>query len=395
MFQSKNKKILHIDMDAFFVSVEEVLDPSLKGKLVIVGGRSKDRGVVTAVSYPARKYGVRSAMPITYAKRLCPNAVFLESNPKAYAEFSKRIFKILCDWSPCVEPVSIDEAYVDLTGCERLYGPVLTSAQHIRDRIKDEVGISSSVGVASNKLIAKIACGYCKPNGMLWIPEGMEKKFLTPMSIHRIPGIGLKTGDKLWKMGIKTVGQLADFPRELLEKIFGRHGTEFHERAQGRCNSLVERREKARSISRETTFETNSSDPRFLLSALSYLTEKVAGQLRDIGLHARRVTLKLRCADFKTITRSRTLSEVSQSDHVFYRTASELFWKTFNRRIRVRLIGLELTSLTTDSSIQRDLFTDISCQQRNDLYQGIDRIRQKYGFKSILYGLSRTWLGLK
>ena len=387
------KRILHIDVDAFFVSVEEVLDPSLKGKPTIVGGDPSDRGVVAAASYPARKYGVHSAMPMAQAKRLCPNGVFLRGNPKAYNDFSERIFNIFSDWSPCVQPISLDEAYLDFTGCERLHGPILKAAQRIRDHIKREVGVNCSVGIASNKLMAKIASDYCKPSGMLWVADGMEQKLLAPLAIERIPGVGSKTGGKLRRMGIKTIGQLAALPRKWLEDAFGQYGKELHDRACGLCTSPVVRRTNVRSISRETTFRRDSGDPSFLLSTLSYLVERVTGQLRNEALYARCVTLKLRDCDFNTITRSQTLSNASREDRVFYKTASGLFWKAFNCRIPVRLIGVGLKLLTKHSTIQTDLFSDVQPERWDELYRSIDRIREKYGFKSILHGSS--WVSSK
>ncbi|MEO2044767.1 MAG: DNA polymerase IV, partial [Nitrospinaceae bacterium] len=191
------RKILHVDMDAFFVSVEEVLDPSLKGKPVVVGGNPDGRGVVAAASYAVRRYGVHSAMPIVRAKRLCPHAIFLRGSHRHYSEFSTRVFEILRRYSPLVEPMSLDEAFVDLTGDERLHGPVLKSAGKIRNNILEELGLNASIGIASNKLLAKIASAYCKPNGMLWIAPGMEQRFLAPLPIQRIPGIGPKGGNEL------------------------------------------------------------------------------------------------------------------------------------------------------------------------------------------------------
>ena len=382
------KQILHIDMDAFFVSVEEVLNPFLKGKPVVVGGNLNGGGVVAAASYSARKYGVHSAMPIVRAKQLCPGAIFLLANHKVYTEFSKRIFEIFHTWSPRIQPMSLDEAYIDLTGCERLHGPILSSAQRIRESVKIGTGINCSIGIASNKLLAKIASTFCKPNGMLWIAEGMEQKFLTPLPIDYIPGIGPKTSSKFQRMGVKTVGQLSALPRQLLEETYGPYGAELHNRAKGIYNSPVNPREEARSISREITFHNSSGDPRFLLSKISHLIEKAVGQLRKEGLYARGVTLKLRYSDFKTTTKSRALAKVSREDHIFYKVTSELFRETFNYNNRLRMVGVRLTSLTKNPAIQAELFANNQPEQWDKLYQGIDRIRKKYGFESILHGSS-------
>lgn len=385
---SFEKTVLHVDMDAFFVSVEEVLNPALKGRAVIVGGDPNGRGVVAAASYAARKFGVHSAMPLATARRLCPQAVFLRGNHSAYAEFSSRIFAILDKYSPCVEPVSVDEAYLDLTGCERLHGPVLSAAEKMRNEIKSAIGINASIGIAANKLVAKVASDYAKPSGMLWIVRGKEQKFLSPLPVEHIPGIGPKTGERLKSRGIKTVGQIAKLSRERLEKIFGPCGSEIHLKACGQYDSPVIRRDEQHSISRETTFDTDSSDSVFLLSTLGYLTEKVASQLRESGRYARSVTIKLRYADFQTFTRCKTLAESTCDDSVIFRTATDLFRKLFSPQAAVRLIGVGLSSLDNRELPQMNLFEMVNTEQRNQLYRGIDKIRARHGFRAILKGSS-------
>jgi len=379
------RKILHVDMDAFYVSVEEVLDPSLKGKPVVVGGDPEGRGVVAAASYAVRKYGVHSAMPIAKAKRLCPHAIFLRGSHRQYSEYSSKIFAILKQYSPLVEPMSMDEAFVDLTGCERLHGPVLTSAEKIRHEIYETLGLNASIGIASNKLMAKIASAYCKPSGMLWIAPGMEQRFLVPLSLQRIPGIGPKGGAELHRMGIKSVGDLARLPQDLLEQAYGKWGKSLYRKARGISDSLVVgEAEDPRSISRETTLETDSADSLFLESQLSYLTEKAASQLRENNLFAQTVTLKLRFSDFKMVTRSKTLDMPTAEDHVLFQTGVGLFHKLFTRRVRIRLIGIAFTSLTASPYLQEGLFDQKGGRCWDDLYRGIDRIRHKYGFKSLL-----------
>jgi DNA polymerase IV len=382
---TSGRKILHVDMDAFFVSVEEVLDTSLKGKPVIVGGNPEGRGVVAAASYAVRRYGVHSAMPIAKAKRLCPHAIFLSGSHRHYSEYSAKVFAILRRYSPLVEPMSLDEAFVDLTGCERLHGPVMKSAEKIRNAIRDELGLNASIGIASNKLLAKIASAYCKPNGMLWIAPGMEQRFLAPLPIQRIPGIGPKGGNELRRMGIKSVGDLSRLPLELLEEAYGKWGASLYRKARGISESpVIGESEDSRSISRETTLQEDSVDLVFLESTLSYLTEKAAGQLREEKLFARTVTLKLRYSDFKTVTRSKTLDLPTAEDHLLFKTGVGLFRKLFTRRVRVRLVGIAFTSLTATPHRQEDLFDNKGGRCWDDLYQGIDRIRHKYGFKSLL-----------
>lgn len=383
-----NRKILHVDMDAFFVSVEETLDPSLKGKAVVVGGDPNGRGVAAAASYEARRFGIHSAMPLAQARRLCPHAIFLRGSHKSYSEFSARLFELLETWSPRVEPMSLDEAYVDLTGCERLFGPAPEAAEKIRNEIKSALGINCSIGIATNKLLAKVASSCAKPSGMLRILPGRERAFLAPLGIDRIPGIGPKSATELRRMGIKTVNCLTALPRQLLEEVFGKWGTGLYFKSRGICDSIVLKRDDTRSISRETTFENDSMDAAFLESTLSCLVEKAASQLRESGLHARCVTLKLRYSDFKTVTRSRTLGETAREDRVIFNAASALFRKLFTRRSRIRLIGVALSSLTSAESAQMDLFDCIDKKRQARLYQGIDRIRGKYGFRSIIRAAS-------
>lgn len=378
-------------MDAFFVSVEEVRDPSLVGKPVVVGGDpNKGRGVVSAASYAARKYGIHSAMPLTKAQRLCPHAIFLRGSHGVYGEFSRRIFALLRNYSPLVETMSLDEAYVDLTGCQKLHGPVLSTAERIRDEIKTKVGINASIGIASNKLLAKVASDFVKPNGILWIAPGKEGRFLKPLPVGRIPGVGPRSGERLNRIGVKTVGHLTALPKKRLEAIHGKWGTGLYLKSRGICHSrVVSEEEDSRSISRETTLESDSMDAGFLESTLSYLVEKAAAQLRESELYVRTVTLKLRTSDFTTVTRSHTLLQPTAEDHVIFQVGVRLFRKLFIPCTRVRLIGIGFSSLTRSPCTQTGLFQNMTCEQWDRLYQGIDRIRNKYGFRSILRAASR------
>ncbi len=371
-------------MDAFFVSVEETLDPSLKGKPVIVGGDPDGRGVVAAASYEARKYGIHSAMPLARARRLCPKAIFLRGSLHRYSEFSERVFAVLDRYSPLVEPVSVDEAYLDHTGCERLFGSAPEAAQRIRDEIKRVVGLNASIGIGSNKLIAKVASAYSKPNGMLWILPGRERAFLAPLSVDRIPGVGPKGGAELKRMGVRTTGDLARLPRELLEEAFGKWGTALYWKSRGVAGAEILPPEEAKSIGHETTFEEDLTDPRAVESALSYLCEKVAGRLRRSGKAARCVTLKLRTSDFKTVTRAHTLPEGTSDDHTIYQTAVRLLRKLFVGRTRVRLVGVSLSRLAPPGPRQADLFATAPRENWDRLYRGIDGLRDKYGFHVIL-----------
>ncbi len=379
-----SRTIFHIDMDAFFVSVEETLDPALKGKPVIVGGDPDGRGVVAAASYEARKYGIHSAMPLARARRLCPKAIFLRGSHRRYSEFSERVFAVLDRYSPLVEPVSVDEAYLDHTGCELPHGPAPEAARRIRDAIKSAVGLNASIGIGSNKLIAKVASTCSKPNGMLWILPGRERAFLAPLSVDRIPGVGPKGGAELKRMGVKTVGDLARLPRELLEEAFGKWGTALYWKSRGVSDSEILPPGEAKSISHETTFAEDLADPRLVESALGYLCEKAASRLRETGKVARCVTLKLRFSDFKTVTRSHTLPEGTADDYDIYQTAVRLLRKLFVGRMRVRLVGVALSHLTPPGPEQSDLFATTPRENWDCLYRGIDSLRDKYGFRAIL-----------
>jgi DNA polymerase-4 len=384
-----DREILHVDMDAFFVSVEETLDPSLKGKPVVVGGDPDGRGVVAAASYVARRFGIHSAMPLSRARRLCPSAIFLRGSHAVYSECSRRIFTLFDKYSPAVEPMSLDEAYLDLTGCGKLHGPILNTAERLRNEIKVHAGINASIGIASNKLMAKVGSTLAKPNGMLWIAPGMEGRFLSPLPVGRIPGIGPKSAEQFRRMGIHSVGDLAALPLELLEEVYGKWGAQLFLKARGICQSpVVGGQGDNRSISRETTLQTDSLDAAFLESKLSYLVEKATAQLRESGLYTRSIVLKLRYSDFKTVTRSHTLSQATSEDHVVFKTVRGLFRKLIARRTRVRLIGVGLTSLTAAPHFQNDLFEGVSREKCDRLYRGIDRIRNKYGFGSILRAAS-------
>ena len=285
--------------------------------------------------------------------------------------------------------MSLDEAFVDLTGCGKLHGPILKTAKKIRNEIRDRLGLNASIGIATNKLMAKIASVYCKPNGMLWIAPGKEQQFLAPLPIKRIPGIGPKGCAKLNRMGVKSVADLSHLSLELLEETYGKWGASLYRKSRGISSSEVNAEtEDPRSISRETTFAKDSIDPLFLESTLSYLTEKTAAQLRSNGLFATTVTLKLRCSEFKTVTRSQTLGYPTAADHTLLKTVTILFRKLFNHRVLVRLIGISFSSLTAHPYQQEDLFDLKDGERWDQLYQGIDQIRKKYGFRSILRAAS-------
>lgn len=379
------RRIMHIDLDAFFVSVEQVLNPELKGKPVVVGGRPDQRGVVAAASYEARAFGVHSAMPLTIASRLCPQAIFIEGNFDKYRDASQKFMSILADFSPYLEPLGIDEAYLDATGFESIHGSIKQMAEKIRQRVKDELGLCASVGIASNKVVAKIASDMAKPDGLLEVPAGEERAFLEPLPVAKLPGVGKKSERILKGLGVSTIGQLANLPLDTLKSHFGAWGEMLHNYASGIDERKVEPPAGAKSISRETTFAKDTRDPSFLKATLRYLSERVGSDLRQKGKLARCVTLKLRYADFTTITRQHTLEHATDIDQTIFDTGLRLLKNELLREKRaVRLLGIGVSNLV-ESGRQLDML-DASAQRLEKLNQAIDRIRRKYGFTAIQTG---------
>ncbi len=306
-------------MDAFFVSVEELFDPSLKGKAVVVGGKSDERGVVSAASYEARKFGVHSALPLRTAYKLCPHAIFVEGHPERYREYSGRVFEILRRFSPLVEMASVDEAYLDMTGTERLHGPPLRAAHLLHEAVKAETLLNCSIGIASSRLVAKIASDQAKPNGILHVLPGVEARFLAPLEVRKIPGVGKVMEKNLHALGIRRIGDLAALDENVLESRFGKWGLALAGKAQGLdaggwFDSEIGERGDPKSISHEHTFNTDTKDADQLEATLTHLAEKVGRRLREHGLHARTMQLKLRYSDFSTITRAHTFASPTQLD---------------------------------------------------------------------------------
>jgi DNA polymerase-4 len=385
MSNLKPRRIMHIDLDAFFVSVEQALNPELKGKPVVVGGQPDKRGVVAAASYEARAYGVHSAMPLLTASRLCPQAVFIEGNHKRYREASEKFMAILADFSPYLEPLGIDEAYLDATGFESLHGSIDKMAQKIKRRVRDELSICASIGIASSKIVAKVASDLSKPDGLIEVPIGEECAFLAPLPVAKLPGIGKKGERVLKSLGVSTIGQLANLSLKELESHFGAWGKMLHDHASGTGNDRVETNTAVKSISRETTFSRDTRNSTFLRATLRYLSERVGSDLRGKGKLARCVTLKLRYSDFTTITRQQTLSQPADADHAIFETGLKLLQNEFlKERQAVRLIGIG-TSHLVEAGKQPDML-DTTGQRMEQLNTAIDRIRKKYGFTAIQTG---------
>ena len=378
--------ILHADADAFFASVEQVLRPELAGKPVIVGGDPDDRSVVASASYEAKAYGVKTAMPLAQARRLCPQAVFLKGKFENYRDMSAKMREVFYSFTPDLEMASLDEAYLDLTGCKRLYGHPFDAAEKIKRAVKAATGLNASVGVASSKLVAKVASDYAKPNGITWVPPGCEAEFLKPLGLRELPGLGPKTFERLARYNLKNIGDLQRMSPAALEAALGPAGEALAERAAGRDSNGVEEALHPKSISRETTFDEDTADRTKVDAMLSYLAECAVWKLRSIDMSARTVTVKLRYGDFSTYHKARSLKEPSTHDRDFETLALKLFDELFTRRMRIRSVGVALSNLAPGMTHQAGLFDEGRFERADRLYRGIDQVRERFGFSSLFTG---------
>ena len=379
------KTVIHIDLDSFFVSVERVLNPDLEGKPVVVGGRPDRRGVVATASYEARKFGLHSAMPLVTAARLCPQAIFIEGSLDNYRNFSRKFMAILNNFCPFIEPGGLDEAYLDVTGFESLHGSIRQMAIAIKQRVKTELSLPSSIGIASCKIVAKVASDYSKPDGLVEVPDGGEREFLAPLAVEKLPGVGKQTAKILKSLGVHTIGDLSHMPSHALEQRFGVTGETLHQHANGIDDSQVLPPGETKSISRETTFEADTRDRSYLEATIWVQSEKVGADLRKQGKEAKCVTLKLRTSDFSTITRSHTLPGSASTDRAIFETGMMLLDKALTiEKQRVRLIGIGVSHLV-EPGRQVSLFTP-SDRKLDELNKTIDRIRDRYGFGAIRAG---------
>jgi DNA polymerase-4 len=379
------RQILHIDLDAFFVSVEQMLNPELRGKPIVVGGHVDSRGVIAAASYEAREYGLKSGMSIAKAHRLCPHVIFVPGIFSHYIDASKKFMAILADYTPDIESMGLDESYLDMTGFEPLYGPVKTTASTIKQRIRNEIGITASIGISTSKVVSKVAANLCKPDGLLEVKPGDEQRFLAPLLIGKLPFVGPKTEKKLTNLGIKTIGDLAKWPVNLLQKLFGVHGQTLNLHANGIDVSTVAPRQRIKSISRETTFAKDTLDLGYIKANLRHLSDRVGVALRKEGKSAKCVSLKLRYADFETISRSFTPKQPANTNETIFATGVMLLEKVFKlRKHLIRLIGIGVSNLI-DKQRQLDIF-DATLLNLEHLNAAIDGIRRRYGFTAIQTG---------
>jgi DNA polymerase-4 len=375
---SDSRHIAHFDLDAFFVSVECLKDSRLKGKPLLVGG-SGDRGVVASCSYEARRFGIHSAMPMKLARRLCPEAIILRGDMESYAKYSRLVTEIIRDNAPLFEKSSIDEFYIDLSGMDRFFGCSLF-ARELKAKVLRDSGLPVSYGLASNKLISKVATNEVKPNGQLEIAFGAEKSFLAPLPVSRLPGIGKDTAYKLIRRGVETIRTLSEIPVEMLETMMGKGGIELWRKANGLDDSPIIPYREQRSISTERTFQTDTIDLGFLHAELVRMTESIGFELRRQDRLTGCLTVKLRYSNFDTVVRQKTI-DYTNADHILLQTAQELFNKLYDRRMLIRLLGIRFTRLIP-GNYQIKLYEDT--QEMIRLYQSIDSIKRQFGEGAVL-----------
>lgn len=374
---TNSRKILHVDMDAFYASVEQRDDPSLLGKPVVVGGGLNSRGVVSAASYEARKFGIHSAMPIAEVYRRCPHAVFLPVNMQKYQEVSKQIQRIFLTYTPMVEPLSLDEAFLDITGSTSLFGPAAEIALNIKQRIQQELNLTASVGLACNKFLAKIASDLRKPDGFVVVQPDRIQEFLDPLSVERLWGVGKKTAEQLHHLNIRTVRDLRNLEQGYITQLLGVLGGQLYQLALGNDDRPVESEKTIKSIGRETTFATDTADRDLLETVLLKLSVDVGRSARNKSLKGKTITLKVRYNDFRAISRSHTLTRPINLDDVIYQEACHMLGEVALKQ-PLRLIGVTLSNLTDNEESQLSLFTEPSKYSEN-LTKIIDSVKEKYG----------------
>lgn len=384
-----NRTIGHFDLDSFFVSVECKKNEKLRGKAIAVGGHS-DRGVIASCSYEARIFGVRSAMPVKLAKRLCPELIIVKGDMDSYSAASREVTEIIAEHVPLYEKASIDEFYIDMTGMDKFFGSIQYTRE-LRQKIMHEVKLPISSGLASNKLVSKVATNEAKPNGKMEIAFGGEKAFLAPFTIDKLPMVGKQTSELLRSMGVETICTLSQIPIEMLMNLLGKNGIELWRRANGIDETPIVPYHEQKSISTENTFETDTIDVEFLSRELLRMTEQIAFELRQNNKLTGCITVKVRYSDFQTITKQSVIPYTS-SDHILLQKVKELFGKLYDRRLLVRLIGVRFSHLIP-GNYQINLFDDT--QQAIQLYQAIDRIKNQYGETKLIRAAGALFISPK
>jgi len=380
-----SRVILHVDMDAFFAAVEQREHPVLIGKPVIVGAdpkKGKGRGVVSTCSYEARVYGIHSAMPISQAYKLCPHGIYVPPNGSLYSQVSKEIFSLFYEFTDLVEPLSIDEAFLDVSGCIQLFGSAKNIGEKLKYRIYETQALTASVGIAPNKFLAKIASDLEKPDGLVIVDEDHIQEFLDPLPLNRMWGAGVKTIEKLNKQNIYTIGDLSKLPKNVLEQKFGKQGTHFYQLSRGLDNRPVIAGHEVKSVSNETTFSDDLYDMNILRETLLHLSEKVAYRMRQKNLKGKTVQLKLRYEGFETITRSKTLKNNTANTEIIFQVIWELFESNYDQQRKVRLLGVGMSGFDEKISQQLSLFDDPE-KKISDLDIVEDLVRKKFGKNAI------------
>jgi DNA polymerase-4 len=372
------RTIVHMDLDSFFISVERLMDSSLIGKPVIVGGTS-DRGVVASCSYEARQFGVHSAMPSRMAKQLCPHAIFIRGDMDQYSKYSKEVTEIIEGDAPLFEKASIDEHYLDISGMEKYVKTSMLWTHELREKIIRETGLPISFGLSENKTVSKIATGESKPNGEKQILHGLEKSFLAPLSIRKIPGIGEKTNATLQKMGISKIETIQSMPMIAMQRVLNENGASIWRKANGIDTNPIEPYTEQKSMSKETTFDKDTTDANMLQNMLVTMTDTLAYDLRQLKKVTGCITLKLKYSDFQTHTFQASIPYTA-SDHVLLQKVTELFMKNYNRRVLIRLIGVKFSNLVSGFN-QINLFDDT--EEKINLYSALDKIRMRFGSDAI------------
>lgn len=378
MHLNEKRAVVHMDLDTFFVSVERLRDSRLDGRALMIGGTG-GRGVVASCSYESRKYGVRSGMPMKLARRLCPGATIISGDYELYSRYSDMVTEVVREESPVFEKASIDEFYVDMTGMERFFG-AFSWADQLKQRVSKEIGLPLSFGLAANKTVAKVATNEIKPQGAMHVERGTEQPFLDPLAVRKIPMVGEKTATFLSNLGVRRIKTLREIPRDFLQRIMGKPGATLYQRARGIDHTPVMPYNERKSISSERTFGEDTIDLVGMRATLTRMTEKLAWTLRKDCKLTACITVKVRYADFNTVTRQARIAYTG-NDHTLSRKALELFDQLYDRRQRVRLVGVRFSHLI-QGGYQIDLFEDTERQLR--LYEAIDKIKYRFGADAVM-----------